>query len=187
MTTANPLAALLESIHFAADKHRDQRRKGVHASPYINHPIEVATVLARAGGITDIDILRAAVLHDTIEDTDTTGDELEARFGPRVRALVEEVTDDKSLPKAVRKQLQIDHAPHLTRGATAVKLGDKICNVADIGLSAPKGWSTQRQLEYLDWATNVVNAGTERYAALEAAFAEAVEQARAAVLARGEE
>jgi (p)ppGpp synthase/HD superfamily hydrolase len=181
---STPLTALLQSLRFAADKHRDQRRKGVHASPYINHPIEVATLLAEVGGITDIDVLRAAILHDTIEDTDTTGAELEEVFGARVRGFVEEVTDDKNLPKAVRKQLQIDHAPHLTAGGTAIKLADKICNVADIGVSSPKGWSQERQLTYLDWAQSVVDAGVERHEALESAFEQAVVEARRAVLAR---
>ncbi len=183
----NPLTALLQALRFAADKHRDQRRKGAAASPYINHPIEVATVLAEIGGIKDIDVLRAAVLHDTIEDTDTTGAELESLFGARVRSLVEEVTDDKKLPKAVRKQLQIDHAPHMTSGGTAVKFADKICNVADIGDSAPKGWTIERQLVYLDWAIAVVDASTERHEALEREFARVVKVARAAVQKRAEE
>src|SRR5688572_10082407 len=107
-------AALLEAIQFAAHKHRDQRRKDTEASPYINHPIAVANMLAGVGGVTDIVTLVAAVLHDTIEDTDTTPEELEAAFGSEVRELVAEVTDDKNLPKEIRKQLQVDHAPHVS-------------------------------------------------------------------------
>ena len=100
---------ILHAVHFAADKHRDQRRKGVEASPYINHPIQVAELIARVGDVDDVTVLIAAVLHDTVEDTETTFEELEEVFGPKVRDLVAEVTDDKSLPKAKRKKLQIKH------------------------------------------------------------------------------
>src|SRR5262245_63737378 len=108
---APDFAVLLRALHFSADKHRTQRRKDALASPYINHPIEVAHVLAGEGGVTDVTTLVGAILHDTIEDTETTPEELEAAFGPEVRALVEEVTDDKSLPKLERKQLQIERTP----------------------------------------------------------------------------
>src|SRR5579871_5119268 len=94
-------AALLTALHFAAIKHRDQRRKGHDQAPYINHPIEVAELLARVAGITDVVVLQCAVLHDTIEDTQTTAQEIEEQFGAEVRSVVLEVTDDKSLPKDV--------------------------------------------------------------------------------------
>ena len=102
---------LLKAIAFAADKHRKQRRKDAEASPYINHPIAVATVLAAEGGVSDEATLMAAALHDTVEDTQTTFAELEEHFGPEVTGLVRELTDDKSLEKAERKRLQIEHAP----------------------------------------------------------------------------
>ena len=105
-----PVSIILAASAFAAHKHRDQRRKGADASPYINHPIAVANVLANEGGITDDTVLAAALLHDTIEDTDTNVEELQAEFGPDVAAIVVEVTDDKSLPKQDRKRLQIEHA-----------------------------------------------------------------------------
>src|SRR5262245_7162925 len=111
------IAQLLKALHFAADKHCDQRRKGTNASPYINHPIAVAQVLIAVGGIDDPVVLTAAVLHDTIEDTNTLPEELEEHFGAVVRALVEEFTMDMSLPPAERKQWQIEHAPHLTHNA----------------------------------------------------------------------
>jgi (p)ppGpp synthase/HD superfamily hydrolase len=107
-------AILLAAIEFASRKHSTQRRKDEEASPYINHPIGVAHLLADVGDVTDLMTLMAAVLHDTIEDTETTAEELEEQFGRTVRKLVEEVTDNKSLEKAARKQLQIDHAPHLS-------------------------------------------------------------------------
>lgn len=110
---ATSIALLVKAAAFAAEKHRDRRRKGANAAPDINHPIAVAHVLANEAGIGDVDILCAAVLHDTIEDTETTAAELEAAFGARLTAIVLEVTDDKSHAKEVRKQLQIEHAVHL--------------------------------------------------------------------------
>jgi guanosine-3',5'-bis(diphosphate) 3'-pyrophosphohydrolase len=156
MDGSEAYAAILGAIRFAAAKHRDQRRKDADASPYINHPIEVAEVLARVGEITDLTVLQAAVLHDTIEDTATTESELEERFGPEVARLVREVTDDKSLPKAERKRLQIAHAPQLSPLAKLIKLGDKICNVRDVTHSPPNEWSLERRLEYLEWSRQVV-------------------------------
>ena len=147
---------LLKAVHFAALKHRKKRRKDVDASPYINHPIGVAHVLAEIGGVTDIDTLVAAVLHDTIEDTKTTGRELEEEFGRGVREVVEEVTDDKRLDPAVRKQRQVEHAPTLSRGAKAIKLADKISNVRDVTNSPPADWDLARRTEYLDWTEKVV-------------------------------
>jgi len=154
-TDAN-LSALLTALHFAADKHRDQRRKSREACPYINHPIEVAEILSRVGGVTDLATLQAAILHDTIEDTQTTAEELEGRFGAEVRRLVEEVSDDQSLPKAERKRLQIECAPDLSPKAKLIKIADKISNVRDVTHSPPAHWSHQRRCDYLDWAEEVV-------------------------------
>src|SRR5438270_4697478 len=131
------LALLLKALAFAAHKHRDQRRKDARASPYINHPIALANVLRNEGNIADPLVICAALLHDTIEDTETTPEELEREFGKRVRDVVLEVTDDKLLPKKERKRLQIEHAPHLSRAAKLVKLADKICNLRDVADSPP--------------------------------------------------
>ena len=150
------LAPLLAALRLAAEKHRTQRRKGVDASPYINHPIEVAELLARVGGVRDVEVLAAAILHDTIEDTETTPEELENAFGARVRGLVAELTDDKSLPKAERKRLQREHAPHMSQDAKQIKLADKISNVREIGASPPDGWTLERRREYIAWARSVV-------------------------------
>lgn len=146
----------MKALHFAATKHRDQRRKDVEASPYINHPIEVAELLAREGDVTDPVLLQAAILHDTIEDTDTTPADLDQVFGADVRNVVEEVTDDKSLPKADRKRLQIEHAPRLSDRARQVKIADKISNVLGVTLAPPADWSLQRREEYLNWTEQVV-------------------------------
>ena len=150
------IAPLLKALHFAADKHRDQRRKDEGASPYINHPIQVAELLARVGGVRDLVALQAAILHDTIEDTQTTPEELDANFGERVRRVVQEVTDDKTLLKADRKRLQIEHARHLSREAQLVKLADKISNVIAVTETPPAKWPLSRRKEYLDWTEQVV-------------------------------
>jgi guanosine-3',5'-bis(diphosphate) 3'-pyrophosphohydrolase len=170
--TANAVSLLIEAISFAAEKHRNQRRKDASASPYINHPIALADVLANEGHVTDIDVLCAAVLHDTIEDTETTVAELENRFGPRIASIVVEVTDDKSLPKQVRKQLQIEHAASASREAKLVKLADKICNLRDILNEPPADWPAERKQAYFDWAAQVVANIRGIHPGLEAAFDE---------------
>jgi guanosine-3',5'-bis(diphosphate) 3'-pyrophosphohydrolase len=167
------LTLLLRALAFAAHKHRDQRRKDAEASPYINHPIALAEVLAREGGVGDFEVLAAALLHDTIEDTATTAAELRAQFGERIARLVEEVTDDKSLEKAERKRLQIEHAAGLSPGAKLVKLADKICNLRDVAERPPAKWDLARRREYFDWAKQVIDRLRGAHPALEAAFDQA--------------
>jgi guanosine-3',5'-bis(diphosphate) 3'-pyrophosphohydrolase len=146
----------LKAIHFSADRHRDQRRKDVQHSPYINHPIELAEKLWEVGGVRDQVPLIAAILHDTLEDTETTPDEIRALFGEKILSVVLEVTDDKSLPSQVRKQRQIDHAPHISAEAKLVKLADKICNLYDLIHSPPQLWTLGRRQDYLLWTEQVV-------------------------------
>jgi GTP diphosphokinase / guanosine-3',5'-bis(diphosphate) 3'-diphosphatase len=153
----SPLARLLSAVEFAASKHRMQRRKDQDASPYINHPVAVAHLLAHAGGVDDLVILQAAILHDTIEDTDTTYEELLVHFGREVADVVAEVTDDKSLPKDQRKQLQLEHAPHKSTGAAMVKIADKTCNLRDIANAPPHDWTEDRKRDYFQWAKRVVD------------------------------
>jgi guanosine-3',5'-bis(diphosphate) 3'-pyrophosphohydrolase len=150
------IPALMDATMFAADKHRDQKRKDARGTPYINHPIMVANLMASVGGITDIEALQAALLHDTVEDTDTTPGEIEELFGYAVRGLVMEVTDEKSLHKDTRKRLQIEHAPHLSPRAKVIKVADKIANVVDMIQSPPAGWPPERRIAYLHWARTVV-------------------------------
>jgi guanosine-3',5'-bis(diphosphate) 3'-pyrophosphohydrolase len=173
---------ILRAIDFAARKHRDQRRKDEEASPYINHPIAVSLLLAEIGRVTDPEVLSAAILHDTLEDTKTTSEELEKAFGTKIRKLVEEVTDDKSLPKAKRKQLQIEHACQLSPDAVLIKLGDKISNVLDVTHSPPADWDLQRRREYLDWAEAVVSHAPKVNAALEQYFVNVLAQGRRVLL-----
>ncbi len=161
---------LLTAIAFAAHKHRDQRRKDTAATPYINHPIALANVLANEAHIDDETILIAAILHDTIEDTDTTEAELVAAFGPDIASIVAEVTDDKLLPKEERKRRQIVNAGTLSRQARIVKLADKICNLRDISRSPPAGWSLERQRAYFDWAGAVIDGFRGTQPVLEAIF-----------------
>jgi guanosine-3',5'-bis(diphosphate) 3'-pyrophosphohydrolase len=166
---------LLKAIRFSADKHRNQRRKDNAQSPYINHPIDVAQLLWDVGGIRDVNVLLAAILHDTIEDTRTRPEEISTTFGHEVLSLVLEVTDDKSLPKAVRKRLQIETAPHKSVGAKLIKLADKSCNVRDLVTTPPVDWTLERRKEYLLWTEKVVaglgytNAALEEYYANELA------------------
>ena len=170
---ADPMGGILDALQFAAHKHRDQRRKDLEASPYINHPIALANVLWGEGGVHDAIVIQAALLHDTIEDTETTPAELRKRFGRKVASIVGEVTDDKALPKAERKRLQVEHAPHISREAKLVKLADKISNLRDMAASPPKTWPKSRVREYFDWAKRVVDALRGVHPRLERIFDEA--------------
>lgn len=151
----NNLSSLLEAVSFAAKKHTGHTRKGSTREPYINHPLEVASLLASVGGVEDFDVLIAAVLHDTIEDVGVTKEEIAERWGEKVASIVAEVTDDKSLEKQERKRLQIEHAPHLSRQAKLVKLADKISNITDVMNSPPADWDRDRRLEYVNWGEAV--------------------------------
>jgi guanosine-3',5'-bis(diphosphate) 3'-pyrophosphohydrolase len=164
------LALLFRALAFAAHKHRDQRRKDAEASPYINHPIALAEILAGEGSVSDAEVLAAALLHDTIEDTDTSPAELQREFGARIASMVAEVTDDKDLPKAERKRLQIVHAAGISPGAKLVKLADKICNLRDVADRPPAKWDLQRRQEYFEWAKNVIDQLRGTHPKLEAAF-----------------
>lgn len=150
------IGSILKAIRFSAEKHNDQRRKDSRSSPYINHPIQVAETLWTVGGVRDEALLVAAILHDTIEDTDTTPEEIRSQFGDEVLGLVLEVTDDKSLPKEVRKQLQIETAIRKSPKAKLLKLADKLCNIHDVTVFPPKDWSLRRKQEYLLWSEKVV-------------------------------
>ena len=147
---------ILKATKFSALKHQNQKRKD-GKKPYIIHPISVAMILAEIGGVDDKEILSAALLHDTIEDTETTADEIEREFGARVSSIVEELTDNKLLSYSERKQLQIDHAPKLSKDATLVKIADKISNITDVINESPPEWDINRCKEYIDWAEAVIN------------------------------
>ncbi|MEP6779844.1 MAG: HD domain-containing protein [Gemmatimonadaceae bacterium] len=171
----------LDALAFAAEKHSQQRRKDAAATPYINHPIQVANVLAKEGGLTDETLLLSAILHDTVEDTDTTFDEILKRFGADVAQLVAEVTDDMSLPSVERKRLQVIHAPTASLAARQLKIADKICNVRDLAESAPAKWPVSRVLDYVSWAELVVDGCRGVSQELEKVFDETVVHTTAAI------
>jgi (p)ppGpp synthase/HD superfamily hydrolase len=155
--TVNDISLLLKALKFAADKHQHQRRKNEWASPYINHLITVSEILWEVGEVRDISIIVAALLHDTLEDTDTCSEELESLFGEKICSIVKEVTDDKTLPKQTRKRLQVENAGHASFEARQVKLADKITNVLDLIDAPPTDWSWERRWEYVVWAEEVIN------------------------------
>jgi guanosine-3',5'-bis(diphosphate) 3'-pyrophosphohydrolase len=179
--TSRPLSdigRLLRAAHFSADKHRDQRRKGVRNTPYINHPLEVADRLNRIAGVEDATILAAAILHDTIEDTETTEAELAREFGREVAALVAELTEDKEPHWTVRKRHEIDSAPGLSPAAKLIKLSDKTSNVADTAGNPPGDWTLDRRRDYLTFAALVADGCRGQNAALDAEFDRVLADAR---------
>jgi GTP diphosphokinase / guanosine-3',5'-bis(diphosphate) 3'-diphosphatase len=180
---------VLKAATFAADGHRRQRRKDEDASPYINHPLTVAFLVADVGGISDPEVLAAALLHDVIEDVPKNEDERKAlveevrsAFGETILRYVLEVTDDKSLEKMERKQHQVAHASELSTGAVAIKLGDKIANVTDVTTNPPADWNLEQRKEYLDWAEAVVDNCPKTNAALESRFREVLAKGRRVLL-----
>jgi len=156
-TPASSVQRILAAARFAAEKHASQRRKGSDGEPYIGHLLEVAELVAATADVLDTELLVAALLHDTVEDTATSSEELREKFGDDVASLVAEVTDDKTLPKATRKALQVRNAPHKTARAAAIKLADKISNLRAILANPPADWSYDRKREYFDWARQVVD------------------------------
>jgi GTP diphosphokinase / guanosine-3',5'-bis(diphosphate) 3'-diphosphatase len=169
---AAPVQRILAAAKFAADKHAAQRRKGAAAEPYVNHLIEVAQLVAGSSDLLDAELVMAAFLHDTIEDTGTTAQELEKVFGGDISNLVVEMTDDKSLPKDVRKELQVKNAPHKSVRAQVIKLADKISNLRSILASPPADWSVERKRQYFTWAKRVVDALPQPNPILKAEFDE---------------
>ena len=177
----NPVLLFARALDFAARKHVHQRRKGELAEPYVNHLSDVARLLAEATGGEDIAVVIAGLLHDTIEDTDTTFAELATEFGPEIAELVGEVTDDRTLPKAERKRLQVETAPHKSARARMIKLADKTSNLHSMIASPPKDWSSQRRREYIEWAERVAAGCRGVNAYLEQEFERARQRANVAV------
>lgn len=177
---------IVDAAHFAAKKHANQRRKNIEETPYINHPLEVAQLLANTGGITDEDILSAALLHDTLEDTFTEKEEIRSEFGPVVLGYVLEVTDDKSLLKAERKRRKVEHAGTLSYGAKLVSLGDRIANLRSVAQEPPVKWTADRQIEYFQWSHQVFEGLRGTNEALEELFIKEFEEGLEIVIRRKE-
>ncbi|WP_202845537.1 HD domain-containing protein [Luteimonas saliphila] len=175
-----PLARVVDAIAFAAHAHRAQRRKDLDATPCINHPVALVRILAVEAGIDDTDVLCAAALHDYLEDccggddgqasVDEGRDLLRRRFGDAVLRLVDAVTDDRALPRAERKRLQVAHAAQMPHGARLIRLADKIANLRDLVEFPPADWPAYRRREYFDWAASVVDRLRGTHAGLEALF-----------------
>jgi (p)ppGpp synthase/HD superfamily hydrolase len=175
---------VIEACAYAARKHQHQRRKGVAGEPYVNHLIDVAARVSRSAAADD-DLLIAALLHDVIEDTDGTAEEISALFGPEVARVVLEVTDDKSLPKAERKARQEAEVAHKSVSAKRIKLADKASNLAALAESPPSHWDRARVLAYIDWADRVISGARNVDPALEAAFDASLELARRSLVVEG--
>jgi guanosine-3',5'-bis(diphosphate) 3'-pyrophosphohydrolase len=139
----------------------------------VNHPISLANLLWDEAHVHDAVVIAAALPHATLEDTRTTRAEVEAAFGAAIAAVVVELTDDKTLAKAERKRLQIEHAGSLSHRAKLVKLADKICNLREVADTPPTDWSPGRRCEYFDWAKAVVDGLRGTHAELERRFDEA--------------
>ncbi len=176
--SSSGVSGLLHALRFAAEKHRDHRRKGATAAPYINHPIAVAEQLAAFGLGGDMELLMAAILHDVVEDTDTTEAELVEVFGERVTEIVMEVTDDGTLRRGERKKLVVSKIAGKSREARMLKLSDLIANIGDM-IHHPPHWNDDRKREYLDWGEAVVNRLRGTHDGLEARFDALVKEGRA--------
>ena len=166
----NDIVRLARAYKFAARVHVNQRRKGEAAEPYVGHLAEVAALVTEATDGGDSELIIAAVLHDVVEDTPTPITAVERGFGERVAGLVAEVTDDKALPKAERKRLQVERAAHASVGAKLIKLADKTSNLRALAASPPVDWPMKRRLEYLAWAKQVVSGCRGVSPSLETAF-----------------
>lgn len=177
MTISSGLDQIIDATLFAANKHEGQVRKGENDTPYITHPMAVARAITEIGRVGDPLVLQAAILHDTIEDTDTTEDEIRQHFGKKVLQLVLEVTDDKSLEKMERKRLQVVHAPNLSYEARLIKLADKLLNSQDILNVPPRDWPVTRQREYIQWGADVIFQIRGTNADLETAFDQVLSEA----------
>ena len=176
---ASELRRLTRALAFAAEAHRNHRRKGASQEPYINHLIEVADLVASVED-GDVDVLIAALLHDVLEDTGTGYDELAAAFGERVARIVKENSDDMTLPKPERQRVRLAGIGKKSREARLVKFADTISNLRAFAVSPPAGWSNDRRLGYLDSCRNLMDAGRGSNTKIERIFddtAKAVEQA----------
>lgn len=144
------MSKLAQAIHYASGQHIGQLRKNAAADPYIVHPFEVMNVL-RMCDVLDVDTLCGAILHDTVEDTGSTPEDIEKLFGTKVREIVMECSDDKSLDKVTRKKLQIEHSKNISREAKLVKLSDKYSNIKGLLTEPPATWSHDEIMGYVRW------------------------------------
>ena len=178
---SDDMLTLARALRFAAEAHRDQRRKGAAQEPYVNHLIEVMDLAARATGGRDVELMIAALCHDVVEDTAVTAEELASGFGDRVARIVAENSDDMSLPKPERRAARIAAMAHKAPDARIVKTADVISNLRAVVTSAPAGWGPERKLGYLEGCRALIEAGRVETADLEALFDETAAEAEAAI------
>ena len=176
--TLAPLRLVSEAALLAAQRHSGMARKGRGNEPYINHLAEVANLVSEASGGADAELVAAGWLHDIIEDTATTREELADRFSVRVAALVVEVSDDMDLPRDERRRLQVVGAPHKSPDAKLIKIADKISNIR--GRIAPEPSAEERAdlADYVGWAEQVVSGCRGGNVWLDRTFDETVTKAR---------
>lgn len=149
------MAKIVRAAYFAGEKHKDQRRSDKEETPYINHPLELASILVDEGYVDDVNVICAALLHDTIEDTETTFEELESIFGPVVTNIVREVSNDMTLSSTERRIRETENIPGLSHPAKLVKLADKIANIRDISTMPPVGWTLAKKEAYFDFSLSI--------------------------------
>ena len=157
----NDVSLIIRAAYFAGEKHRNQRRGDVESTPYINHPLELAVILTEEAKISDVNILCAALLHDTIEDTETTHKELIDLFGERIASLVMEVTNDMSLNSQQRRTFEFNVIGGLSHDAKVIKLADKLANIRDVSTMPPVGWTAEKKSEYFDFALSIAELAKE--------------------------
>jgi (p)ppGpp synthase/HD superfamily hydrolase len=177
---------VLRAADRAARWHVHQRRKGEAQEPYINHLLEVANLVAEATHGKDPEIVTAALLHDAVEDQAVPIELIAREFGARVADIVTQLTDDKILPKDVRKAAQVQSASRKDPAAKLIKLADKTSNLRGIISSPPSKWSTKRRLEYIGWARDVVAGLRGIWPSLEQKFDEAAAEAENSIGIRSE-
>ena len=177
----NDTVLITRALRFAAERHSSQRRKGQAKEPYVNHLAEVSELVADATEGKDVNLIAAALLHDTIEDTETSSDELVATFNNDIAQLVADVTDDKSLPKQDRKHLQVVNSRAQNMRVKLLKLADKTSNLRSLANSPPENWNTERKQAYIDWAIKVAAGLKGVNPWLEERFDEALRRAQQAL------
>ncbi|MFZ9848658.1 MAG: HD domain-containing protein [Flavobacteriales bacterium] len=172
------LQLLFKALNYSAEQHKAQRRKGMESVPYINHPIKVTNIITQFIPDASDDLICAAILHDVVEDTDATIDDIKNKFGDAIASIVQEVTDDKSISKAESRRKQIENAPKLSYNAKIIRVCDKISNVRDICGENIPDWDYKTKIEYLNWAEQVVYALDKFHEELQFAFKDEVRWGR---------
>lgn len=177
MPLPDTLLPYFEALAFAAEQHKYQRRGGYDPLPYINHLIKVSSAIIQIGQEENPDIIIAAILHDVVEDSDTSYEDLAGQFGAPVADIVAELTDDMELPYNQRKALQVEGASKLSLAARKIRIADKASNIQDI-FTYPLDWKEEKKIAYLENSLTIVDQIRGTHAALEAWFDQSVQFAR---------